>query len=383
MDTKILEIKTTENKIKNISSDIDSHYISLGEYIVTNEANEHYGLIKKNKLSADLTSIKEIFEKLDTAIKKREKIAGNKKKISEIDQKVKDTLRKINEAEKENNKHYIGIAETLYDLYKIDTRKMAEFEPYFSEVIVIDNKNKEINQKISEIENDKKASFFGKIKDTGEKAVLNSRKRHNYSLMLSYFRTAGEKMCMDRIYENAANGDIEALFVPYKNNLKIAEEFSLRLDTLSAEKNNLRLEIEDIMQEFNLDPNAFIKAIKTEKENALKDFGKKVFDIINEAEKDDETVLSAAETNSEINKILDEIKVLNKEKDELDKKIEQLKLMIEIDKTEKEISNYKISIEKRNQKIDELNEEIEEYINMINVSETQLDDLKKRVVTTD
>lgn len=383
METKILEIKTIENKIKKISSDIDFHYISLGNYIVLNETDEHHAFIKKNKLSSDIKSIKVIFDNFNAAMSKREIITHNKKRISEIDQKIKETLKNINDVEKENNKHYIGIAETLYDIYKKDTEKMAEFGPYFSEVIAIDNRNKEIITKIKDIENEKKSSFLSKIKDSGEKAILNTRKRYNYSLMLSYFKTAGEKMCADKVYETANNSDIEALFVPYKNSYKMGEEFSGEFEKLNAEKNNFRQEIDDIMQEFNFDPNSYIKTIKAEKDIAEKDLGKKIFEIINKPEKDDETVLPLKNSDSEIKRIAGGIELLNEEKEELDKKMEQINLAIEIEKTEKDIVKYKVAIEKKNQKVDEINEEIEEYINMINVSETQLDELRKKVVKQD
>jgi len=380
MDTRILEIKTLENKIKNISSAIDFHYISLGNYLVMNESEEHSALIEKKKLFSDLKSIKDIFYSYDEATKKKEKISNNKEIISDIDLKTKDALNKISELEKENNKHYIGIAETLYEIYKLDTRKMAEIEPYFSDLIIIDNKNKEISDKIKEIENDKNSSFFGNLKDIGEKTILSTKKRYNYSLMLSYFKTAGEKMCMDRIYENLDDSDIEVLFVPYKNNLKLGEELSSNLEALNAEKNSFRMENENIMQELNFDPNSFIKELKAKKDAAVKDFGKKVFDIGSKPKKENENVAS---NGNEINRLIDEIKVLNNEKDELDKKMEQVKLAIEIDKTEKDIANYKASIEKKNQRIDELNEEIEEYINIINVSETQLDELRKKIIKQD
>ncbi|MCL2705076.1 MAG: hypothetical protein FWE72_02580 [Spirochaetaceae bacterium] len=377
MDTRILEIKTLENKIKNINSAIDFHYISLGNYLVMSESDENSALIEKNKLSSDLKDLKVIFFSYDEATKKKEKINNNKELISKIELKTKDTLKRISDLEKENNKHYIGIAETLYELYKIDPQKIPEIEPYFSELLAIDNKNREISEKIKEIESDKKASFFGSLKDIGEKTILNTKKRYNYSLMLSYFKTAGEKMCMDKIFENLDDSDIEVLFVPYKNNLKLGGELSSDLEKLNTEKNDFRMENEKIMQEFSFDANSFIKELKAKKDSAIKDFGKKLFDIVNESEKDNET---PASNGSEINRLIDEIRVLNIEKDELDKKMEQVNLEIEIDKTEKDISNYKTSIEKKNQRIDELSEEIEEYINIINVSETQLDELRKKIV---
>jgi len=377
LDTRILEIKTLENKIKNINSAIDFHYVSLGNYLVNNGSDENSAFIEKNNLLSDLQSIKDIFKNYDDATRKKEKVSKNKEKISEIDLKIKDNLKKISDLEKENGKHYIGIAETLYELYKIDTQKMAEIEPYFSDLIVIDNKNREISDKIKDIENDKRASFLSNLKDIGEKTILNTKKRYNYSLMLSYFKTAGEKMCLDKIYEKGDNSDIEALFVPYKNNLKTAEELSLNLETLEAEKNDFRIENEVIMQEFNFDPNSFIKEIKVKKDTVVKDFGKKLFDIVNGSEKDNE---AAASRGNEIIRLADEVKILNNEIDGLNKKMDQVNLAIEIDKTEKDIGNYKAAIEKKNQRIDELNEEIEEYINIINVSETQLDELRKKVV---
>ena len=379
MDTRILEIKTLENKIKNIYSTVDFHCMSLGNYIVMNVSDEHYDTLEKKNLLSDLKSIKDIFLSYDEASKKKDKITGNKEMISDIDQKTKDTQKKISELEKENTKHYIGIAETLYELYKTDTQKLAELEPYFTELITIDNKNKEISDKIKDIETEKKSSFLGNLKDIGEKTILSTKKRYNYSLMLSYFKTAGEKMCLNKIYENSDNSvDIEALFVSYKNNLKTGEDLTLSLETLSAEKNNCRQENDTLMQELNFDPNSFIKELKINKDAAVKDFGKKVFDIASESEKE---VLK--EFGSEINRLIEEIKTLNNEKNEVDKKMEQVKLLMEIDKIEKDIANYKASIEKKNQKIDEVNEEIEEYINMINVSETQLDELRKKAVKQD
>ena len=381
MDTRILEIKTLENKITNISSGIDFHYISLGNSIVLNEPDE--SIINKNQLSSDLKNIKELFIIYDEAEKKKERISVLKKEISDLDQKIKDFHKKISEIEKENSKHYIGIAETLYELYKIDNQKMADLEPYFTELIIVDNKNKEINEKIKDIENEKKSSIFGKLKDTGEKTILNTKKRYNYSLMLSHYKTAGEKMCVDKIFENANNSDIEALFVSYKNNLNLEEDISEKIEALIVEKNGLRLENESIMQEFNFDTNSYINDIKIKKDNALKDFGKKIFDIVNESEKDDETVLSLKESGTEINRLFGEIKILKSEKEELVKKMEQVKLAMEIDKTEKEISSHIAAIEKKNQKIAELNKEIEEYNNLVNLSEKELAELRKKVVKQD
>jgi hypothetical protein len=338
MDTRILEINTLENKIKNISSGIDFHCMSLGNYIVINEPDGQSVLIKKSNLSSEIQNIKNIFYIFDEAVKKKELLGNNKKLISDIEQKIKETSRKTGDLEKENYKHYIGIAETLYELYKLDNQKMSEFEPYFFELIKIDNKNKEINEKIKEIETDKSSSFFGNLKDIGEKTILNTKKKYNYSLMLSHFKTAGEKICIDKIYEKSDNSDIEALFVSYKNNLKIAEELSQKIETLKEEKENLKAENEVIMQEFNFDPNSFVNEIKVRKDAELTGFGKKIFDVVGESENDSEISAFLTGSGREINRLIDEIKTLSNEKQELEKKLEQVRLTIEIDKTEKNIN---------------------------------------------
>ncbi|MCL2294500.1 MAG: hypothetical protein FWC36_06525 [Spirochaetes bacterium] len=379
MDTRILEIKTLENKIKNISSGVDFHCVSLGNFIVMSESSDHSVIIEKDNLLSDLKNVKEIFYNFDEATRKKEIVNNNKKRISDIDQKIKETLKKINELEKENGKHYIGIAETLYELYKIDKQKMAEFVPYFTELEALDNKNKEISDKIKEIESDPKPSFFARLKDTGEKTILNAKKKYNYSLMLSYFKTAGEKMCTDRIYDDVRYSDLEALFASYKTNYRIGEELSSDIETFNSEKNTLKIENENIMKEFNFDPNSFIKEIKIKKDAAVKDFGKKIFDIIDESAEDKELAAYLKEAGQEIKRLVDEIKVLNAEKDELDKKIEKIRLTIEIDDTEKAITNYKTAIERKNQKIADLNKEIEEYINMIKNAEIQLEELRNKL----
>jgi len=377
MDNRIKEIKNIEIKIRDIQIDTDSHFKTLGEFVSDNETGEYHNFIKKKKLSSGINELKKMSQRFDDAVKKKEKVVQFRKRVSEINDEIRQAVKKNDEIEKENEKHYIGIAETLFTAYRRNPDGMRELKNYFMDFIETDKKNRQFEKKIQEINNKDDSSLLAKFLGAGEKTILYSRRKINTAVLISAFKKAGKKMCLDKIYEASSNQEIEGMFAAYKSNRRIQEDLQLKTDTLDAEKNNFIHDIEEILEEFGGDPELFIKDILKEKEDYLKDFGKKIYDIIvslkdspvvegeHILDEDSESLILVEGISNSLNEI-----------DELENNKAQLLREIEIEKLGNEIKENTKQIAKKTAMIDELEKEIENLNSKIASAEVQIEKLK-------
>ncbi len=377
MDNRVHEIKNLEIKIKEIQLDADSHFKTLGEFVAENETGEYHELIKKKKLAPVISEYKKLSARFEEAEAKKEKLLQFRKKVAELNDAIRQTLKKNSEIEKDNEKHYIGISEALYTLFKKNPASMAELELYFSGITELDKKNRELERKIQSVGGGSGQSLLSRIIGAGEKTILYSRRKINSALMLSAYKSAGKRMCEDRIYESSGSQEITGMFAAYRSNRKIQEDLELRIETLDAEKSNFDRNIEEILQEFGIDPDLYIKSVLREKEEYLKEFGKNIFTIITaEENKTGDDKGEFLDQNSESLDLIEGIKKSLIEINELEERADQLRRELEIERLENQIKEQKKFIEKKTLKINELEKEIKELNSLIIAEEERIIELK-------
>ena len=298
MENRIKEIGKLEREIEGILTDIDSHYKTLGELVARNESGEYKNVIKAKKLGPEITEYKKISASYSNAENQNEKLQQFKKKVSEIAAEIKKTRKKINDIENENEKHYSELAETAYALYRRDPEKLSDFEPYLHDVVEIDKKTMEVDLKLQGLKREKTSSFLDKVKETGEKTLLYSRKKINMTVMAVAMKNAGKKICRDRIYEKMGDREVEGVFSSLAAARKVQEELELKIETYEAETGNYEKEIEEINLEFGNNPEAYLKNILSAKESFLKEFGKKIF-LASEEDENDSAEVDEGKIDSE------------------------------------------------------------------------------------
>lgn len=386
MDNRIQEIKKIEVMIKDAVLDADSHYKTLGELIFQNENGEYNSIIKKKKYGSSITELKKAESLLEEAESKKEKLNQFRKKVSEVIGEIRQTTEKNSDIERDNSKHFLGIADTLFNLYKKNPASMPEFENYFTGIIDLDKKNRELEKKIEDINAKKNQSVLTRIAGAGEKAILSSRKKMNDAQIISAKKKAGKEMCLNRVYENNSSQEISGMFAAYRSNRKIQEDLEIKLETLEAKKNNIEHEIDELLIYFENDPEQFLKYRLKEREEILKELGKKIYRIIFDFEKSpekSENQESPDKTEFLINPesegagIFEGIKIRNSEIEKLEIKKEQLQIELEIEKIEINAAEKQKNISKKAQKINILQKEISDLETLIKEDRTRIDELKK------
>jgi hypothetical protein len=381
MDNKTNEIKKLKNRVKILSAGINSNFKIIAESLLLHTTEDFNSFIKKNKLTSQLSSVKKILEKYDLALKKKDKITQLTKKIDSLEKEIKDTFKKLDDVKKENSKYFVGIAETIFNIFKNDQTNVKRFEPYFTDIIDLNKHNLEIDKKLKDIDSsNENSSFIKKMANTGEKAILVTRKKVNSVKFISFLKRAGEKMCIDKIYEAEINRDISGFFEPYKNNSEIEIELNLKIERLDAEKSNIKTMEQEIMQEFNDDPSKYLKNMLAEKEKLLQEFGEKICSIVVLTKNENNAEDMDLKVTNEESAVIENIKDSIKEKNEIEDRINIIEKEIEIDKIEKNIETKKNTIDSKEIKIAELQKEVESIKENIAVLKEEAAGLKKEII---
>jgi hypothetical protein len=226
----------------------------------------------------------------------------------------------------------------------------------------------------------------------GEKAVVSSRKKINETQLQAAKRKAGKDMCESKIFENSPNQEITGVFSAYISNMKIQEDLEIKRETLEAEKNNFEHEIDEIMIYFENDPDNFLKMKLKDREDHLKEFGKKIYQIVIDNEKP-RTMKGESEDaaekkteylidpESEAAGIIIGIKKRNSEIKELENRKSRLEIELEIEKLENDTADRQKSISKKEEKISVIEKEISELEILIDEDRSRIEELKKRQIT--
>lgn len=388
MDNKAGEIKNLEAKLKTVSADIDSNLIVIAESLINgillrsteNAASQESvnSFIEKNNISEQFSDAKEIMEKYQECLKKKEKLDQAEKKIEKLDNDIKSVFKKIDDQKKENSKYYIGIAETIFNTFSANEKNRKRFEIYFTDVIRLSQRNFEIEQRLKELETDNEdISIFKKIARAGEKAVLSSKKKFNYSYFATVLRNAGEKMCLDRIYDEETNSDVAGFFEGYKISRTIEDEFNSKIEMLTAEKVNYESAAGEIVEEFNRDAGRYIKNMTAEKNAVLLTLGERIYSLT--SDNADANLISDLKIEDSGISVFKNLQDLFKEKKDIASRINIIKKEIELYKIEKGIEENKKMINKKDAKIAELKKNIESIKQNIAALKVRADDIKKEI----
>ena len=232
MENKIKIIKQNEKKSMDLVKERDLLLSELGSL-----------LIKNNISFPDDENTGRLINDLENEIKdinsENERIKQFKKKIEAINLEEKIALKKIKEKKADNEKHYIGIGETVYTIYLERPGELYELNDYLKDLIDLNEKVDDIEGKIENRERRKDTEgFIGKLLITGTGTVLESRKKVLETRFLALYKAAGKKLCDDKYYESASDKEIKGIFSAFEANLKVIEDFEIKLDTLKAEITN-------------------------------------------------------------------------------------------------------------------------------------------------
>lgn len=231
-------IKQNEKIIKEVSGEKNQIIIDLGRLLI----NKNKSVLRDN----DLKKYNDLAIEIKMIKSTQDKIAQYKKRIAGIDSEEKNIAKKLKEISGDNEKHFIGIGETVFSIYLERPGELYELEDYLTEMINLKSKITELDEKIDDGERKKDAeSFFTKILSSGAGTVLESRKKLLENKYITLYKAAGKRLCDEHYFEKVSDSEIKGIFSAYEGNLKVVDDFKIKLESLKAEKANYQSETDE------------------------------------------------------------------------------------------------------------------------------------------
>ncbi len=153
MSNKSKNIKLNEKKIIEEQARRDIFMAELGNLLISNNISfpdDEETVRQVNELKRDIKKIKS----------EQDKISQYRKRIDSIVADEKNALRKIKEIKGDNEKHFIGIGETVFSIYMERPDELYDIREYLDELIELNDKIDEIDEKIENSERKKDAEGF-------------------------------------------------------------------------------------------------------------------------------------------------------------------------------------------------------------------------------
>ena len=370
MENKIKNIKQNEKRSRELLNERDLLFTELGNLLVENKISfpddENTGRL-----------INELKNEIKNINSENERINQYKKRIEAIVLEEKTALKKIKDIKADNEKHYIGIGETVYTIYLERPGELFELHDYMKELIDLNEKVDEIEGKIENRERKKdNEGFLGKLLITGTGTVLESRKKVLETRFLTLYKAAGKKLCDDKYFETVSDKELKGIFSAYEANLKVIEDFEIKLDTLKAEKANYQTEIDEkekkLKTEYSKKIEEAVEDKKAELDGIMLSAGKSFYSVLS-GEED-----SVEIDNSEITVCLKKIGENEKLREELAQENEKLNREITIEKKQAEIEKLKESVHSRQDKIKSVKKEIDKMNRAAKRLEKEIEELMQK-----
>ena len=251
--------------------------------------------------------------------------------------------------------------------------ELYDIREYLDELIELNDKIDEIDEKIENSERKKDAEgFFGKLIVTGSGTVLESKKKMLESRYVALYKAAGRKLCDDRYFDKTEDKEIHGIFSAFEANLKVVEDFEIKLDSLKAEKSNYQIEIDEKNKELNTEYNKKPDDVAADREAELNGIllsaGRGFYDVLKSEEApvnvDNDDIAGCIEkiekSESETDLMLQENEKLAREIDIENKQIELEKLRETIQVRQDKVKSVKKEIDKMNRAAKKLEKEIED-----------------------
>ncbi len=370
MENKIKIIKKNEKKIKEILNEKDLLLTDLGRL-----------LVKKNiPFSGEQKKTAEISEytlEIKNIRSEQEKIVQYNKRIEAINTEEKNALKKVKEINAENEKHYIGIGETVFSIYLERPGELFAIEDYLKDLIELKEKIDELDDKIENSERKKETeNFLGKIFVSGTGTVLESRKKLLEGKYLSLYKAAGKRLCDDRYFETAEDKEIKGIFNAFEGNLKVIEDHEIKLESLKAEKANYQAEIDEkdkkLKSDYNGKPDEAAENKEKELSELLLSLGSDFYNDFKSGDKDE------SESYPGISEFIKKISDAENTADALNTETDKLKSEVEIDQKQNEISKLNDTVKNRQEKIKSIKKEIDKMNRSVKKLENEIEELKKK-----
>ncbi len=367
MENKIKNIKNNEKKLKENLNEKDLLLSELGSL-----------LIKNNISFPDDENTARLVNDLELEIKKikseLEKIKQYRKRITAINTDEKNALKKVREINGENDKHFIGIGETVFAVYLERPDELTELRPYMDELLDLNEKIDEIDEKIESGERKKDAEgFFGKIIVSGTGTVLESRKKLLESRFVNQYRDLGKKLCSERYFEKTRDKEIQGIFSAYEANLKVVEDLQIKIESLVAERSNYQNEIEDkeklLKDDYNKKPDDAVEDREAELKGILLSAGRDFFNALNE--EDGRVRID----NSDISDCLKKIEEIELDMEKIRLETDNLRKEMEIGNKQAELEKLKESVQNRQDKIKSIKKEIDKMNRTARKIEKEIEEL--------
>ena len=370
MENKLKKIKQNETRLKEMSAEIDSLLIETGNLLIKNGKS---GLSDEELLK--LNSLTDEIKKIES---KRNKLIQYRKRVDDIDSEEKSISQKIKKIESENEKHYIGIGETVFTIYLERADELSEMEPYFVDLNDLVKKIEEIEEKIDNGKiNKNSGSPIKKIFSTGSETILESRKKLLTAKFITLYKNLGKKLCNDLFYENTVDDEIKGVFSAFESNNRIIEDFRTKLDSLDAERSNYKVEIEEKEKSLrfgrNIKPEDVITKKTGEKDNILLTAGKIFFENYSK----DISIISDGE--EDLKKILQDAAAKDNERLLLTIETDRLQTELDIEKKEKEIEKVREIVKNRQERLKDLKKEIDKFNKNAKKLEGEIENLREKL----
>ena len=370
MENKIKIIKKNEKKIKEILNEKDLLLTDLGRMLVKKNIPFPGEQKKTAEISEYTLEIKNIRSE-------QEKIVQYNKRIEAINTEEKNALKKVKEINAENEKHFIGIGETVFSIYLERPGELFAIEDYLKDLIELKEKIDELDEKIENSERKKETeNFLGKIFVSGTGTVLESRKKLLEGKYLSLYKAAGKRLCDDRYFETAADKEIKGIFNAFEGNLKVIEDHEIKLESLKAEKANYQAEIDEknkkLKSDYNGKPDETAENKEKELSELLLSSGADFYYDFKSGDKDE------SESYPGISDFIKKISDAENTADDLNTETDKLKSEVEIDQKQNEINKLNDTVKNRQEKIKSIKKEIDKMNRSVKKLENEIEELKKK-----
>ena len=370
MENKIKIIKQNDKKISDLLSDKDSILANLGELLIKNNIafpDDENTVRLVNDLNADIKTISS----------EQDKINQYKKRIESISSDEKTTLKKIKDIKGDNEKHYIGIGETVYTIYLERPGELFELQDDLKDLLELNDKIADIDDQIERQERKKDTeNIFNRIFTAGTGTLLESKKKLFENKFINLYKILGKKLCDEKFYLKTEDKELRGVFSAFEANMKVVEDFEIKLDSLNAEKSNYQTEIDEKEKKLKTDyekkADVISEDLKAELNGIHISAGQSFSDAL-KAENNDVVV-----DNSEIRECLSTIEEIDSSREKLITENEKLQREIEIEKKQKEIEKLKESVHEKQDKVKTIKKEIDKMNRAAKKLEKEIDELSEK-----
>jgi predicted nucleic acid-binding Zn-ribbon protein len=344
------KISSNEEKIKNLYIDIGDKLSSLGQKNFTN-----------TPIATLYKDVKKMQTSLKTYQKQIERIEEITERIEEIRNERQALEENVADIEKQNIPLYGRIGETAFKVYKETPAQFHEYADIFSSVMEHKNEILQMERDIDAIDsNQTERSFFEKLKDKGQAALLKGKRMVRMRTTNKHFQEIGEKLCNTNFFDAAESEELQKEVGPYRQNQNNIAQLEDQKKDLLKEQEKLNLELQDIAGEARPQKKIDeLRVIIRDEEKNLNQILERMGTVYFKSKPEEIPADDQIEkVTAEIKQIEDEITAAQESIKKLEASLEADRLGEDIKRMEKNIASLQEDIKRSEERIDHLQHEI-------------------------